>query len=140
MAERLLTINIRDYLVNQPRRKRAMRVSTYIKGRVAHYANVRLDNVRISKELNSLIIKRHVKSMKPLKVSINMEKEKAMVTAFGEKRVQATTSTSKKEEKKATDATTEQKEAKPKTAEPKKSEPKKQEARGGAGAATPQGK
>ena len=37
MASRLLTINMRDFLVNQPRRKRAMRVSSYVKGRVAHY-------------------------------------------------------------------------------------------------------
>jgi ribosomal protein L31E len=85
MPNRLLTINLRDYLANQPRRKRAMRVSRYIRERIAKQTNVGTDNISISKELNSIIIKEHVHSMKKLKVNINIEKGKATVTSFGAK-------------------------------------------------------
>jgi hypothetical protein len=85
MANRLLTINIRNYLVGQPRRKRVMRISRYIKERINQHTNVGMDNIKISSELNSIILKQHLHSMKKLKVNINVEKEKAMVTPFSDK-------------------------------------------------------
>ena len=87
MPSRLLTINLRKYLVGQPRRKRPMRVSSYVKYRIAKSINIKTDNIRISKELNSVILKKYVGSMKPLKVNINIEKEIATVTPFEAKAV-----------------------------------------------------
>jgi ribosomal protein L31E len=82
MANRLLTINIRNYLVNQPRRKRPTRIYRWVRFRIAQQTNVREDNIKISKELNEIIMKRHIKSMKPLKVNISIDKEIATVTPF----------------------------------------------------------
>lgn len=82
MATRLLTINIRNYLVNQPRRKRPMRISNWIRFRIAQSTNIRTDNIRISKELNTIIMKEHLKSMKKLKVNINIDKDIATITPF----------------------------------------------------------
>ncbi|MFI5412431.1 MAG: hypothetical protein ACHQX1_00905 [Candidatus Micrarchaeales archaeon] len=133
MANRLLTINIRNYLVNQPRRKRQMRVSNYLKTRIAHSTNLRIENVKISKELNSLIIKRHVKSMKPLKVNINIDKDKALVTPFVEKTAPTAPAPASSAAKQDKQKPTEQKQQ-PKPAEKKKEQgahneqPKKSEA------------
>ncbi len=136
MASKLLTINIRNYLVGQPRRKRAKRVSGYVRARIAHYTNVRFDNIRISKELNSLILKKHISSMKPLKVSIGMEKDKAIVTPFNEKapakEAAAAATTAKKEEKKPIATQQKQENERPKAAEPKqKQEAKRNDSKSG---------
>ncbi len=85
MAGRLLTINIRNYLSTQPRRKRHMRVSRYVKEKISGAVKVEEKNVRISKELNSIIIKEYVRSMKPLKLNINVDKGIATATPFSEK-------------------------------------------------------
>ncbi len=85
MATRLLTINIRNYLVKQPRRKRPARLARYVRYKVARATKMRLDSIRMSQELNSLLLKKHLHSMLPLKVSINVEKDKATASAFGEK-------------------------------------------------------
>jgi len=86
MAVRLLTINIRKYLVNQPRTKRAKRINTFIKHRIAKSTNLKTDNIKISKELNSIILKRYVSSMKPIKLSVNIDKDKANISYFEEKK------------------------------------------------------
>jgi hypothetical protein len=85
MVNKLLTINIRNYLVNVPRRKRPMKVSTYVRGQVSRYSKIMVGNVKLSKELNVIIMKEHIKSMHPLKVNISIEKEQAMVTPFQQK-------------------------------------------------------
>jgi hypothetical protein len=85
MANRLLTINIRDFLIRTPVRKRHMRLSNYIKLRIAKSTNVKAENIKISQDLNSLVMTKYLKSMHKLKVNINIEKEKATVTAFSEK-------------------------------------------------------
>ncbi|MDE1870766.1 MAG: hypothetical protein KGI06_00815 [Candidatus Micrarchaeota archaeon] len=85
MANRLITINIRKYLVKQPRRKRPMRISTYLKYRIAKSTNIRSDNIRISKELNVIVMKKYINSMKPLKVSISIDKDITTVTPFEQK-------------------------------------------------------
>lgn len=83
-TSRLLTINIRNYLVDKPRRKRHMKVVKYVRERVSHYTKVKLDSVRITKELNSTIMKKHVKSMLPLKLNVNIDNGIATVTAFSD--------------------------------------------------------
>lgn len=82
MAIRLLTINIRKYLVKQPRRKRPARISRYIRYKIAHSANIKADSIKITKELNSIVLKKYLHSMKPLKVSISTDKGISTVTYF----------------------------------------------------------
>ncbi len=82
MATRLLTINIRKYLVNQPRRKRPARISRYIRYRIAQSTNIKSGNIKITQDLNSLVLKKYLFSMKPLKVSIEIDKDKAKVSHF----------------------------------------------------------
>jgi ribosomal protein L31E len=103
MPTRLLTINIRNYLVSQPRRKRPMKISSWVKFRIAQSTNVRTEDVKISKELNSIIMKEHLNSMKKLKVNINIEKNVATVTPFAEKKA-ATTLDAKAKHEAATGA------------------------------------
>jgi len=124
-----------------PVRKRAMRVSRYVKEKIAHYSNVRFDNVKISKELNSLIIKSHVRSMKRLKVNINIDKEIATASPFEQKKASAVAPASaakgaapKKEEKTAAQPPKQEaKKEAPKAARPaeKKQEAKKDAAPAG---------
>lgn len=107
MANRLLTINIRDYLVRTPVRKRHMRISNYIKSRIAKSTNVRTGNIKINNDLNALILTKYLKSMGKLKVNVNIEKDKATVTAFSEKAaVPKPAATSKEQPKGATAAPT----------------------------------
>lgn len=82
MANRILTINIRDFLVKQPRRKRPARISRWIRLRIAHSANIKSDSIKITKELNSIVQKRYLYSMKPLKVNISTDKGISTVTYF----------------------------------------------------------
>jgi ribosomal protein L31E len=111
MVDRLLTINLRNYLVRQPVRKRHMRISRYVRGRVSHYMKVEEENVRLSGDLNILMIKRHSKSMLPLKVNVKIENGIATVSPFAQpKAAAAPAATAKKEaaktEKKATEPRT----------------------------------
>lgn len=78
----LLTINIRKYLVTQPRNKRAYKAIRYIRDRIAHYTKTDLENVKISQELNSQIVKRFSKNMSPVKLNIRIESGKAMAEPF----------------------------------------------------------
>ena len=95
MASRLLTINIRKYLSRQPRRKRPMRIAHYVRRRIAGATNVSGDSIKISKELNSIMLKENMRSMKPLKVNISIENGIATVTPFEAKgKPAATASTS----------------------------------------------
>lgn len=82
MANRLLTINIRKYLATQPRTKRLNKAVRYIRDRVSHYTKVKPEDVKLSSELNSLIFKRYAKSMERVKLNVNIENDKALVTPF----------------------------------------------------------
>ena len=85
MADRLLTINLRNYLVKQSvKRKRTMKISRYVRNRVGHYVKVEEENVRLSGDLNILMIKKHAKSMLPLKVNVKIENGIATVTPFAQ--------------------------------------------------------
>ncbi len=82
MAERLLTINMRRYLVVQHRSKRIKKAAGYVRDRVAHYTKTDIENVRLSRELNNSIVKHYAKSMEPLKLKIMMDKGTASVDLF----------------------------------------------------------
>ncbi len=96
MPNRLLTINLRNYMVKQPRRKRPARMTRYVRLRIAKSTNIKSGNIKISQELNSIMLKRHLHSMMPLKVNISIDKEKAMVTSFSEKSQTAPSTTAGK--------------------------------------------
>lgn len=108
MPTRLLTINIRKYLVNQPRRKRPARMMRYVKFRIAQQTNIREENIKISQDLNSAMIKNTLRSMHKLKVSIEIDKDKATVKQFQEKApaAPATDAKGKSADKKAKTTTT----------------------------------
>ena len=87
MASRMLiTINIRKYLVTQPRNKRARKAARYIRERVSHFTKTSIDNVRLSQELNSLIAKRISRKMVPVKLSVKIEEGKATAEPFSTER------------------------------------------------------
>ncbi len=95
MANRILTINLRRYLVTQPRNKRQKKATRYVRERIAHYTKVPEENVRLDMSLNSLIVKKHAKSMMPLKLDISIDGGKATAMPFAEKKVAADNSTAK---------------------------------------------
>jgi hypothetical protein len=101
MADRLLTINLRNYLVKQPVRRRHMKISKYVRNRVAHYTKIEEEKVKLTGDLNILMIKRHSKSMLPLKVNVKIENGIATVSPFAQPRAAAAPAT--KSEKKAAD-------------------------------------
>ncbi len=86
MTDRLLTINLRNYLVRQPVRRRHMKLSRYVRNRVAHYIKVDEENVKITGELNNLMIKSYSKSMLPLKLNVKIENGTATVHPFIQKK------------------------------------------------------
>jgi ribosomal protein L31E len=83
MANKLLTIGIRRYLVTQPRTKRTRKAARYIRERVSHYMKISIDKVRLSKALNDAITA-HAKRMLPMKLNIEIEKGIATATPFKE--------------------------------------------------------
>ncbi len=84
MAERLLTLNIRKYLVTQPRTKRARKAVKFVRERVAHYTKIKEENVKIAYTLNNLIFKHYAKSMLPLKLRVKIGTDTADVLPFSE--------------------------------------------------------
>ena len=55
MPAKLITINIRRYLVTQPRPLRQKRLSRYVRERIAHYMKVPEENVKIDTAMNSAL-------------------------------------------------------------------------------------
>ena len=95
MAERLITINLRKYLVTQPRTKRARKASRYVRERIAHYTKLDPENVKIGYDLNNLIFKYYSRKMVPLKVRVKIGTDTADVLLYVEGKPEAP-----KEEKK----------------------------------------
>ncbi len=95
MAERLITINLRKYLVKQPRTKRARKASRYVRERIAHYTKLDPENVKIGYDLNNLIFKHYSRKMVPLKVRVKIGTDTADVLPYVEGKAEAP-----KEEKK----------------------------------------
>jgi ribosomal protein L31E len=107
MVDKLLTINLRNFLVKQPRRRRHMRISRYVRDRVSHYMKVDEEKVKLSGDLNILMIKRHARSMLPLKVNVKIENGMAMVSPFAQPKAAAQPATgAPKTEKKAAEPKT----------------------------------
>ena len=82
MADRLITINIRKYLVTQPRTKRARKAVKYIRERVAHYTKLKPENVKLGYDLNNLIFKYYSIRMVPVKVRVKIGTDTADVLPF----------------------------------------------------------
>ncbi|MGC8496195.1 MAG: hypothetical protein ACP5RM_01850 [Candidatus Micrarchaeia archaeon] len=102
MATRLITINIRKYLVEQPRTKRIRKAVKFIRQRIARLSKVSEDNVKMSRELNEYIFKRAAKSMTPVKVNVSIENNIANATLYKEvKKEQEQVQKSTKESKSA---------------------------------------
>ena len=108
MADRLLTINLRNFLVKQSVRRRHMKISKYVRNRVSHYMKVDEENVKLSGDLNILMIKKHSKSMLPLKVNVKIDNGIATVSPFAmpEAAAPAAATTAKKADSKAKATTT----------------------------------
>ena len=84
MAERLITLNIRRYLVRQPRPKRARRAMRYIRERVAHYTKIVPENIRIGQDVNNAVFKHYAKYMNPIKLRVLIGTDTADVLMFKE--------------------------------------------------------
>ncbi len=80
MANRLLTVNIRNYINRQPRGKRRNRAVRYIRERIAHYTNTDIENVKIDKKLNEAIFKVYSKTALPVKMKLDIDNS-GIVTA-----------------------------------------------------------
>ena len=113
MASRiLLTLNLRKYLSTQPRNKRARKAVDYVRDRVAHYTKTDLENVRLSQDLNSLIVRKFSRKMVPIKLNVKMDGGKAVAEPFAQEREKPQVQgAAKKEEKKAQPAAKEGKPA-----------------------------
>lgn len=84
MVERLLTVNMRRYLVRQHRSKRVRKAAGYVRDRVAHYTKTDIGSVTLSRELNNSIVKRYAKSMEPIRVKVSLDKGTAKADLFRE--------------------------------------------------------
>ena len=97
MASRmLLTINMRRYLVTQPRTKRKYKAIKYIRERVSHFTKTNIDDVLLSQELNVMILKSYANRMAPIRLAVKIDGGKATAEPFKEDVVKE----EKKEEKK----------------------------------------
>ncbi len=97
MASRmLLTINMRRYLVTQPRTKRKYKAIRYIRERVSHFTKTDIDNVLLSQDLNVMILKSYASRMAPIRLTVKIDGGKATAEPFKEEVVKE----EKKEEKK----------------------------------------
>lgn len=85
----LLTVNIRKYLVGQPRTKRARKAVMYVRDRIAHFTKTEVENVRIDQELNRVIVKKYSKSMTPVRMNIKIEDGKALAEPLTQDKLRA---------------------------------------------------
>lgn len=113
MATKLITLNIRRYLVTQPRPARRKRLSKFVRERIAHYTKISEENVKIDSEMNKALVKFYSKNMLPLKTNVNIENGVAKVSLYSEKKQEPEKSPaeSKKAATKAAKATEEKKKA-----------------------------
>lgn len=84
----LLTINMRRYLVTQPRNKRKYKAIRYLRERISHYTKTDIDNVLLSQELNSFVLKRAAKNMIPIKLTVKIDNGKATAEPFSPEKEQ----------------------------------------------------
>ncbi|MGC8648865.1 MAG: hypothetical protein ACP5UN_01430 [Candidatus Micrarchaeia archaeon] len=123
MAERLITLNIRRYLVKQPRPKRARRAMRYIRERIAHYTKMEPENVKIGYDVNNAVFKYYAKYMTPIKLRVLIGTDTADVLLFKENADKSQSTKVKAENTKAEnkiDNTNDNKESKKEEKEKKK--------------------
>ncbi|MCL4404609.1 MAG: hypothetical protein M1544_03120 [Candidatus Marsarchaeota archaeon] len=89
MPAKLITINIRRYLVTQPRSRRQKRLSSYVRERIAHYTKLKEENVKLDLEMNKALVKFYSKHMLPIKTSVNVENGVAKASLYSEKKPEA---------------------------------------------------
>ncbi|OJI07704.1 hypothetical protein Micr_01003 [Candidatus Micrarchaeum sp.] len=127
MPAKLITINIRRYLVTQPRSVRQKRLSRYVRERIAHYMKVSEENVKIDTAMNSAMTKVYTKSMMPIKANVNIDNGVAKVSLYSDKKPADTQKAEPKAaDKKAGKGKQEQKKEapKPEQKKPEAAEPK----------------
>ena len=88
-ATRILTINIRKYLVGKPRTKRRSSAVRFIRERIAHATKLNPVDVNLTPELNNSIIKHYSKAMVPLKINLSIDNGKVQASSFSEVKPQA---------------------------------------------------
>ena len=82
MASRLLTVSIRNYVNRQPRGKRRNRTVRYIREQIAHYTGMEVEQVKLDKKLNEKIVKFYSKSAVPVKMKLEIDKDKVIAAPF----------------------------------------------------------
>jgi ribosomal protein L31E len=115
MANKLLTISVRSYLVRQPRTKRMRKIAYYLRDRIAHYTKTDIDKVKFGRDLSNALTA-HAKRMTPLKLSIDVDKGITTATLF--KEAQQVKAAPKQAEQKKQPAAAEKKEQQAKKAAP----------------------
>ena len=123
MPAKLITINIKRYLVTQPRSVRQKRLSRYVRERIAHYMKVAEENVKIDTAMNSAMTKVYTKSMMPIKANVNIDNGVAKVSLYSDKKPAET----QKAEPKAPEKKAEK--AKKETALPEQKKPEAKESK-----------
>lgn len=96
MADKLLTINLRKYLVKKPYWKRPLKISGYVRERVAHYTKTPEENVKLTGALNEAMIKSYARSMLPLKLNVKIDNGIATVSPFAQPKKATTTTAAPK--------------------------------------------
>jgi len=104
MQNKLITINMRRYLVTQPRNKRARKAIRFLIDRVAHYTKTPTENVKISMALNSLVMKKYSRDMSPIRVNVGIDNEIATVTQFVDRKEEPKAEAAKATGKSVTEA------------------------------------
>ncbi len=139
MQSRVITINIRKYLVRQPRSKRSRKAVRYFRERIAHYTKTEPDNVKIDTGLNAMIIKHYSRRMTPIKANVSIDKGIANVSRYGTQPTKpADSKEAKSKDVKKEGKKEEKKEGKKETnAEPKQQKQKVEERRKEHGAKNP---
>lgn len=84
MVHKLFTLNIRKYLVTQPRNKRRNKAIKYVKERIAHFTKTPIENVKIAQPLNAAIQTYYAKKMNKIKLDANIENNNVLLTHVSE--------------------------------------------------------
>ncbi len=100
--ERLITLNLRRYLVRQHRNKRVRKAAPYVRERVAHYTKLDSGAVSLTRELNNKIVSYYAKRMAPLKLKVDIKEGAATADLFRERKAEAAPPLKGQEQKKST--------------------------------------
>ncbi|MCL4383378.1 MAG: hypothetical protein M1168_02975 [Candidatus Marsarchaeota archaeon] len=84
MVHKLFTLNIRKYLVTQPRNKRRNKAIKYIRERISHFTKTPIENVKIAQPLNAAIQTYYAKKMNKIKLDANIENNNVLLTHVSE--------------------------------------------------------